>query len=157
MANPSKKRGTDYETRCVNYMCEMTGDDRIEGRALHGSKDMGDIYGIFAHGWEGIGECKAHKVVTPALVTEWREQTVAERENAGAGFGLLIVNVYRAPIWRSIVHVTLRDLARIALPVMVCDGWEARADDTWTCMTLFEACMHISGRFYDKDGGFHEQ
>lgn len=148
MANPSKDRGTRYETAVVRYMREMTGDDRIERRALHGSKDMGDIYGIAAHGWEGIAECKAHKEVTPALVTEWREQTVAERENAGAGFGLLVVNVYRAPVWRSIVHVTLRDLARIALPLMVCDGWEERADETWTCMTLFEACMHINGGFY---------
>lgn len=150
MANPSKDRGTRYETAVVRYMREMTGDDRIERRALHGSKDMGDIYGIAAHGWEGIAECKAHKEVTPALVTEWREQTVAERENAGAGFGLLVVNVYRAPVWRSIVHVTLRDLARIALPLMVCDGWEARADDTWTCMTLFDACMHINGGFYSE-------
>ena len=150
MANPSKDKGTKYETAVVRYMREMTGDDRIERRALHGSKDMGDIYGIAAHGWQGIAECKAHKDVTPALVTEWREQTVAERENAGADFGLLVVNVYRAPVWRSIVHVTLRDLARIALPVMVCDGWAERADETWTCMTLFDACMHINGGFYSE-------
>lgn len=145
MANPSKDKGTKYESAVVRYMREMTGDDRIERRALHGSKDMGDIYGIAAHGWQGIAECKAHKDVTPALVAEWRERTVAERENAGAGFGLLVVNVYRAPIGRSEVHITLRDLSRIAIPLMVNDGHLEAADMEWAVLTLEDACRLISG------------
>lgn len=145
MANPSKKRGTAFESSVVRYMREALGDDRIERRALHGTQDMGDIYGIRAHGWDVIAECKAHKDVTPALVAEWREQTLRERENADAGAAILVVSVYRASVGRSEVHVTLRDLARIALPVAVCDGHMETADGKWVRMTLEEACALIKG------------
>ena len=135
MANPSKKRGTAFESSVVRHMREALGDDRIERRALHGTQDMGDVYGIRAHGWDVIAECKAHKEVTPALVADWREQTLRERENADAGAAILVVSVYRASVGRSEVHVTLRDLARIALPVAVCG----------VRMTLDEACALIKG------------
>ena len=141
MANLRKKRGTAFESSVVRHMREALGDDRIERRALHGTQDMGDIYGIRAHGWDVIAECKAHKDVTPALVAEWREQTLRERENAA----ILVVSVYRASVGRSEVHVTLRDLARIALPVAVCDGYMEAADGKWVRMTLDEACALIKG------------
>ena len=82
MGSRQKAKGTRFESSVVRYMREALGDDRIERRALHGTQDMGDIYGIRAHGWDVIAECKSHKEVTPALVAEWREQTLRERENA---------------------------------------------------------------------------
>lgn len=129
----------------VSYLRERLGDDRPERLALHGSADRGDIGHIWCHGYQGVAECKNHKDVTPALVERWREQTVDERDEADADFGLLVVSVYRAPIGRSVVHVTLRDLARIALPVRVNDGWADLADDHWASMTLAECCELMRG------------
>ena len=103
MGSRQKAKGTRFESSVVRYMREALGDDRIERRALHGTQDMGDIYGIRAHGWDVIAECKSHKEVTPALVAEWREQTLRERENADAGAALLVVSVYRASVARSAV------------------------------------------------------
>lgn len=140
-----KAKGTRWETEVCRYMREALGDDRIERRALHGSRDMGDLYGIAAHGFSGVAECKAHATVTAALVDAWREQTSVERVNAGADFALLVVKNPRHPTGEAHVHVTLRDLARIALPVAVCDGHMEMADGKWVRMTLDEACALIKG------------
>ena len=113
MANPSKDKGTAFETAVVRYLREALADDRIERRALHGNRDMGDIYGIRAHGAEVIAECKCHREVTPARIGRWREQTLVERGNSDADAALLIVSVYRAPVSRSRVHMTLRDLMAV--------------------------------------------
>lgn len=145
MGSRQKAKGTRFESSVVRYMREALGDDRVERRALHGTQDMGDIYGIRAHGWDVIAECKSHKEVTPALVAEWREQTLRERENADAGAALLVVSVYRASVARSAVHVTLRDLARISIPLMVNDGHMDAADGAWAVLTLEDACRLISG------------
>lgn len=145
MANANKGRGTRFETAVCRYMRDKLGDDRIERRALHGSQDMGDLYGIRAHGWDGIAECKNHKCVTAGLIERWRDETLCERGNADAGFALLVVSVYRAPVERSRVHVTLRDLARIALPLGINDGFLESADSDWVEMTLAECCALIRG------------
>ena len=145
MANASKNKGTAFETAVCRYMRSALGDDSIERRALHGSQDMGDLYGIRAHGWDGIAECKNHKCVTAGLIERWRDETLCERGNADAGAALLVVSVYRAPVGRSEVHVTLRDLARIALPVAVCDGHMETSDGKWVRMSLEEACALIKG------------
>lgn len=145
-----KAKGTRWETEVCRYMREALGDDRIERRALHGNRDMGDLHGIAAHGFSGVAECKAHATVTAALVDAWREQTAVERVNAGADFALLVVKNPRHPTGEAHVHVTLRDLARIAMPVMVCDGWEDEADRSWAVMTLSDACRLIGGKTWDS-------
>ena len=53
-----KALGTAWETAVVRYTQAQLGDERIERRALHGARDMGDVHGLFAHGYEGIIECK---------------------------------------------------------------------------------------------------
>ena len=140
-----KAKGTRWETEVCRHMRAALGDDRIERRALHGSRDMGDLYGIAAHGYSGIAECKAHATVTAALVAEWREQTAAERANAGADFALLIVKNPRHAVGEARVHVTLRDLARIARPVAVLDGMDDEADRSWAVITLDDAERLIGG------------
>ena len=140
-----RNKGTSYETRVARYMRGVLQEPSIERRALHGSKDMGDLYGICCHGFSGIAECKSHADYAPALVARWREETLTERGNADADFALLVVDRYRAPMGRSDVHVTLRDLARIALPVMVNGGWEEVADESWVRMTLDEALALMGG------------
>ena len=145
MTNKPKKKGTGFESAVVKYLREQLGDDRIERRALHGSSDLGDIYRIPAHGFEGIAECKSHKTYGPKDLNDWQWQTQDERDEACADFGLLGVDQINKPLASSLVYVTLRDLARIALPLRVNEGWDGRADDRWVCVTLAEASKMMKG------------
>lgn len=147
MTNKPKAKGTAYETALVKYLRTRLLDDRIERRALHGNQDLGDIFGIRAHGYEGIAEAKAHAKVTPALIWEWRGQTLSERDNADADFGLLVIKNPNKPIAQSTVHVTIRDLSRICplIQLGMRDDW---CDDEWVQMTLDEACRHIGGEYF---------
>lgn len=137
--------GTRFETQVVRRLREMLGDDRPERLALHGAHDHGDIGHIFAHGFEGVAECKCHSRVTPSLVAAWRGQTLDERENSDSDFALLIVSVYRAPVGRSQCHVTIRDLTRICLGVEAHGGLAGLYDESWVVMTLDEACALMRG------------
>lgn len=102
MANPSKDVGTKFETATVAYLRERTGDSRIERRAMHGHCDMGDVYGIRAHGYEGIAECKRVERLTADKLDKFKRQAIDERGNADADFVLLIV-------WRKGKGYQVRD------------------------------------------------
>lgn len=91
MANRSKDVGVKFESATVAYLRERTGDSRIERRAQHGSHDMGDVYGIRAHGYEGIAECKRVERLTAYELDKFKHQAIDERYNADADFVLLIV------------------------------------------------------------------
>lgn len=152
MVNRPKQKGTSFETAVARYMRERLGDDRIERRALHGSKDLGDLHGIYAHGFEGIAECKSYAGTgwnQPANLRRWREETLDERGNADANFALLIVKVPGKGDTRmgeTIVHLTLGDLAAIARGVVV----DTKAADAWVQMTLAECCDLIQGDADDR-------
>lgn len=135
-----KAKGTAFETAVVRYMRAQLDDDRIERRALHGSKDMGDIHGLYSHGYSGIVECKAVRDVGAKALEEYQGQTLDERGNADADFALLVVKNFNHSVGEAFCWVTLRDLARIALPLMVNDGWLDAADEVWVCMPLSTAC-----------------
>lgn len=140
-----KDLGTRWESAVVRYMRSQLDDERIERRALHGSKDMGDIHGLFAHGFSGIVECKAVRAAGAKALAEWQRQTLDERENADAGFALLVVKNFNHGVGDALCWLTLRDLARIALPLCVNDGHMAAADETWVCLPLSTACALIRG------------
>lgn len=143
MTNPSKQRGTRFETAVCRHMRARLEDDRIDRAPLSGAHDRGDIWGIRAHGFRGIAECKSHKRVTPALLAEWRGQTVDERENADADFALLVVREPNLPIGRSRVHVTVGDLCLVAPGISA--RYDGPADEAWVSMTLDECCDLIGG------------
>lgn len=143
MTNRPKRKGTRFESELRGYLRARLADERIDRRVLHGTQDMGDIYGIRAHGLEGIVEAKAHKTFTPAYVRRWREETLAERGNADADFALLVVKRPNRPVDMSEVHVTLRDLAAIAAPLR--DGRAKAGDSAWVRMSLSECCDLIEG------------
>lgn len=145
MSNPSKAKGTSYESAVCRYMREALGQPGVERRALHGSRDMGDLFGIVAHGHPVVAECKSHAKWGPADLAAWERQAIAERESAGAHAALLVVDVYRAPVARSLVFVTMRDLARLATPLRVNEGRTEEADRRWVCVTLAEACELMRG------------
>jgi Holliday junction resolvase len=58
VTNPSKDKGTRFETAVVDYL-RSEGFDHVERRALRGGKDCGDIAGLA--GW--TLECKAEKTI----------------------------------------------------------------------------------------------
>lgn len=140
-----KDLGTKWETDVRNYAAKELDDERIERRALHGSKDMGDIHGLFAHGYSGIIECKRSQKLGAAIMAEFQRQTTDERENADADFALLVVKNFNHSVGEAFCWVTLRDLARIALPLMVNDGWLDAADEVWACLPLSVACALMRG------------
>ena len=147
MANKSKAVGTRFESAVVKYLRDGLEDERPERLALHGSKDMGDIGHIFAHGYRGIAECKSHKKVTPGDVAEWRQQTLDERGNSDSDFALLVVNQYNRPMGQSLVHVTIRDLARICLGMRVATTPKLSElyDNQWVVMSLDDAIYLMRG------------
>lgn len=140
-----REKGTRFETAVVRYLREALEDERPERRALHGSKDMGDIHGLYSHGYSGIVECKAVRDMGAKALAEYQRQTLDERENADADFALLVCKNFNHSVGEAFCWVTLRDLARIALPLMVNDGWLDAADETWVCLPLSTACALMRG------------
>lgn len=145
MTNRPKEKGTRFETQVVRYLRERLADDRIERRALHGSRDMGDVRGLRSHGFEGIVECKAVAAWNaPKNLERWRAQAIAERGNAGAGFVALVVKVPNRNVSQSMAHVTMHDLLRI-VGHDPAEGHSEWIDETWVSMTLDELCSLVLG------------
>lgn len=144
MSNPKKKRGTAIEVKVRDYLRVALGQPGIDRQPLRGSRDEGDLRGLVARGYECVVEVKAKRDMRPSLLAEYRRQTLAERENAGAGVGILVVWRYNHPAADAVAHVTLRDLRRL-VPV---EEMEPRApawdDGHWVQMTLGELCSLIT-------------
>ncbi len=88
MSNPPKKKGTQFETSCANYLRAIAG---IEARreALHGTHDHGDL-ALVIHGRPYTAECKCVERVTPKELATFRLQTTVEANNAGSDGGILL-------------------------------------------------------------------
>jgi Holliday junction resolvase len=83
MANPSKRKGTQFETDVVRYLVEH-GQPYAERRALTGSADKGDVSGI-----PGVMiEAKNEKTVT---LGAYLDEVKVETANAGASIGVAVV------------------------------------------------------------------
>lgn len=136
VANRSKARGTRYESQVVRYVRLRLEDDRVERRALHGNRDMGDIFGLFVRGHEGIIECKNHAKWGPTDLRKWEIQTDDEMFNANADFAVLVVNVPHAPVGRSLCFLTAASYAKVS--GFLTQAEDTRAHDHWVCVTLDE-------------------
>jgi Holliday junction resolvase len=82
VTNKSKARGTAWETRLVNYLKEH-GFPLAERRALSGSNDRGDVSGI-------VGVVIEAKNQQTLGLAEWIDETVVEKQNAGASIGVCV-------------------------------------------------------------------
>lgn len=146
MTNRPKDVGTAFETACARWLSERLGQ-RVERRALHGTMDEGDLGWLRSStGLDGIVECKAGRqaeAAAPADVAEWRRQTDAERENARAGFALLVLktrNVGEARFGRTRCDLTVADLCRL-LGMAPC----AASESVWVTVDLECACWCVLG------------
>lgn len=145
MARP-KDVGTAFETACARWLSERLGQ-RIERRALHGTKDEGDLGWLRSStGLDGIVECKAGaaaEAAQPANVRRWREQTLDERSNSLAGFALLVLKtpgVGAKTLGRSRCDVTVADLCRLMGMAP-----NAASEAVWVTIDLETACWCIEG------------
>jgi predicted lipoprotein len=103
MANPSKKKGTAWESQVVDYLREH-GQPHAERRALTGSADKGDVSGI-----PGVMiEAKNEKTVT---LGSYLDEVKAETANAGASIGVAVVKRRSRGPGDSYVLMTLRQFA----------------------------------------------
>lgn len=152
MANRPKAKGTSFETQCVTYLRSRLGDTRPERSAMHGNKDQGDIHGLFAHGCEGIVECKSYKKWGPSDLAEWQSQTIAERGNANADFALLVVHRQgcgKARFGENHCYLQVRDLERVMGGEFTCMYGDS-AKDMWVRVTVDDACRMMLGE-HDED------
>lgn len=108
---------------------------------------MGDVYGIRAHGHEGIMECKRVERLSDGLLDKFKAQALAERDNADADFVLLSVwrkgKGYQArdgkapkSFGENVCYVTIEDLLKIA---------GGMGMGTWVCLPLGAAFDLITG------------
>lgn len=89
MPNRAGHDGTDFESGVRNYLAEVAGID-VRREVKHGVRDEGDLRAAI-HGYQVAIECKRVERVTPALLASYKRQTLLERDNAGAAFGLLVM------------------------------------------------------------------
>ena len=113
MANPSKQKGTRFETT-VNRGLNAKGIP-AERCALYGSNDVGDIRAVIG-GKVFIIECKYCKRIELA---KWFDETEREARNAGADIGLLVIHragCGPAKVGSNYVVMRLDDLIAMAKP-----------------------------------------
>ena len=105
MANPSKQKGTAYETAVAKYLVEH-GFPYAERRALNGSTDRGDIAGI-----PGVVlELKAAKTL---CLSEWMDEVRVEKQNAHAEVGAAVVKRRSHSVGKSYVVMELDDFIEL--------------------------------------------
>lgn len=148
----SKSRGTRFETACVRFLRKRLDDERIERRALAGAHDMGDVFGLVAHGHSGIAECKDYSKWGRADLDRWKAETVAERGNADADFALLVVHKTACGERRfgeNHCFMQVRDLERVMggdFRVLAGDT----AKEMWVRVTLEDACRMMLGDYGEE-------
>ena len=106
--NPSKVRGTRYESALVTYFRDR-GFARAERRALSGTQDKGDLIGISDH-W--TFEAKDHQTIDLA---GFLDQAKTEALNAGTPNAAAIIKRRRKPVAESYVVMTLDQFATLLL------------------------------------------
>ena len=105
MANPSKRKGTAWESQVVDYLREH-GQPYAERRALTGSADKGDVSGI-----PGVMvECKAEKAIDLA---GYMDEVKFQTANAGAQLGVAVVKRRNRGPGHAYVVMTLERFAGI--------------------------------------------
>ena len=87
MGNPSKQKGTRFETAVTDYLRWALQDERIQRLTLHGSKDIGDIGNVYFHGAPVVLECKATRA--PHYAKHWGE-CETEMGNHDSEYGWVI-------------------------------------------------------------------
>lgn len=141
MTNTNKAKGTQLESGFVRWWNAATGQQAYRA-ALHGSGDVGDVHGVTVNGRRVAVECKAHRVVTPALLREFRHQTLVERGNAGTDVGVLVLHRTGCDATGRSPSFAANDLELTASALLTLLGlvpgvtWPGDAEGPWLRMTV---------------------
>lgn len=82
-----KAKGTAFESMVTEYLSRVLDAPEIERRTVGGTKDRGDIAGVFFRGKRVVLECK--NTVRPEL-PQWLREAEVERVNDGAEYGFVV-------------------------------------------------------------------
>lgn len=111
--NKSKQKGTSFESAVVEYLRSALCDSAIERRTLGGTKDRGDIAGVYIGSERCVIECKA---CSTYKVSEWLKEAERERKNDAAAAGVVCAKrkgVGAANMGDQLVMMTLQQFAEI--------------------------------------------
>lgn len=107
MANPSKRKGTQFESSIVAYLKD-NGWPHADRLTLSGAQDRGDIR--LGDGVDVVIEAKAHRTYS---IPEWLREAEKERSNASADLGV---------VWMKLNgHATAQDGAVVMTPATFVD------------------------------------
>lgn len=77
----AKKAGTRFERQVADYLSHALGDSEIDRQVKVGSRDIGDIRGLYLNGGRFVLECKdCSRMELP----QWLREAEAEAGNADA-------------------------------------------------------------------------
>ena len=142
MSNPSKAKGTRYETALVDTINDWIGDQSAcERKVQKGSRDQGDIRLRYRDMEVAIEAKWSKSAPNKALEDEFKRQTLRERDHAGADCGVLIVNRYRQSIMRTDVYMTQLTLATLR-------GWDVEDvedEHSWVRASLLDFLWTLYG------------
>ena len=82
----AKDAGARFERMISDYLAGVLGDP-IERRAKNGSKDRGDITGLFMRGRRVVVECKDRAKME---LSQWLREAEVERGNDDAAYGIVV-------------------------------------------------------------------
>ena len=81
------RKGNTFEQQVADYMARRLEDERIERRVKNGSKDRGDITGLYVRKRRAVVECKCCNKMD---LSGWVGEAEDERVNDGAEFGVVV-------------------------------------------------------------------
>lgn len=159
MPTRPKDKGTRFETALVNAFNDWVGEQVCERIVLHGNRDQGDIR-LDVDDLTICVEAKWRKSQTsPAVLQEFKRQTIIETHNSNSDGGLLILNKFRSGIMSSSVYMTkstylkingadrileseeLTNIARVRIERLLKDDGE----HDWLCVSLLDLCWTLYG------------
>lgn len=79
--------GTRFERSMADYLSAVLGDDAIDRQVTCGSKDKGDIRGLYLMGKGVAFECKEYR--GELHLPQWLKEAETERANKGAAYGVV--------------------------------------------------------------------
>lgn len=84
----AKEAGTRFERSVADYLSRALGDSAIDRQVKTGSRDTGDVRGVFIGGKAVAVECKDY--AGRSELPQWYREAEAERGNRDASYGVVV-------------------------------------------------------------------
>lgn len=84
----AKDAGARFEREVADYLSGVLGDDSIDKQVKCGSKDKGDVRGLFLAGKAVALECKEYR--GEHHLPQWYREAERERGNKDAAYGVVV-------------------------------------------------------------------